>query len=217
MTALCDRDPLVIEEELDEDVGEIGSSLDEFYQQHVRDGDDVPAEVEDALQTIFGDLPAAVDPSAQAQRPAALLIRRPEHTLGAEVFRWTAYFPEHTRLLLRRLAERAEALHLLYPAERELDAVAVLTAFVTTLALNRIQTVFTTMAEALRPLVAAQRHSSRIAVPVVPGELIDRITILEIKSQRLSDPAKQTIVRAQLAVLRRACDEAVVPPESSPR
>jgi hypothetical protein len=73
------------------------------------------------------------------------------------------------------------------------------------------------MAEALRPLVAARRHSSRIAVPVVPGELIDRITILEIKSQRLSDPAKQTIVRAQLAVLRRARDEAVVPPESSPR
>jgi hypothetical protein len=139
LNALRDRDPLVMEEELDEEVGEIGSSLDDYYQEHAPIGEAVPPEVDDALQTIFGELPAAVDPSAQTRHSAAMLIRRLEHTLAAEVFRWTAYFPEHTRLFLRRLAERAEALHLLYPAERETEATVGLTAFVTALALNRVQ------------------------------------------------------------------------------
>jgi len=61
-----------------------------------------------------------------------------ERTLGTEVFRWTAYFPEHTRVLLRRLAERAEALHLVYPAERKADATVALTAFVTALAMTTV-------------------------------------------------------------------------------
>jgi hypothetical protein len=139
LTALRDREPLVVEEELDEDVGAIAVSLDHFYLEHAPAGDDVPPEVDDALQTIFGDLPAAVDPSAQARHSAAMLIRRLEQPLRAEVFRWTAYFPEHTRMLLRRLAERAEALHLVYPAEREAEATVALTAFVTALALNRMQ------------------------------------------------------------------------------
>ncbi|HEY7315367.1 MAG TPA: putative zinc-binding metallopeptidase [Gemmataceae bacterium] len=134
-----DREPLVVAEELDEEVGEIVASLDHFYQEHAPAGEDVPPEVEDALQTIFGNLPAAVDPSAQPRRSAAALIRRLEHTLAAEVFRWTAYFPEHIRVLLRRLAERAEALRLVYPAEREPEATVALTAFVTALALNRMQ------------------------------------------------------------------------------
>ena len=31
---------------------------------------------------------------------------------------------------------------------------------------------------------------NEIKVPVSPGELLDKITILRIKSQRMSDPAK---------------------------
>jgi hypothetical protein len=139
MSALRDRDPLVVEEELDEEVGEIGASLDEYYRQHVPIGDAVPGEVDDALQTMFGDLPAAVDPTVQSHRSAALLIRQLEHALGAEVYRWSAFFPEHTRQMLRHLAERAEALQLVYPAERELDATVALTAFATALAFNRLE------------------------------------------------------------------------------
>jgi hypothetical protein len=139
MNILRDRDPFVTDEEPDEDVSAIVSSLDEFYQELAPQGEDVPPEVDDALQTIFGDLPAAVDPSAQPRHSAAVLIRRLDHTLGTEVFRWTAYFPEHTHVFLRRLAERAEALRLTYPAEREPDATVALTAFVTVLALNRMQ------------------------------------------------------------------------------
>ncbi len=43
-----------------------------------------------------------------------------------------------------------------------------------------------------------------ISVPVSPGELIDKITILEIKSARMADPGKLANVRHELDELRRA-------------
>jgi hypothetical protein len=42
---------------------------------------------------------------------------------------------------------------------------------------------------------------SDISVPVSPGELIDKITILRIKSQRITDAAKLRNVRIELAAL----------------
>jgi hypothetical protein len=42
---------------------------------------------------------------------------------------------------------------------------------------------------------------SEISVPVSPGELLDKITILRIKSRRMSDPVKLANVRAELKVL----------------
>ena len=42
---------------------------------------------------------------------------------------------------------------------------------------------------------------AELLVPISPGELIDKITILEIKSQRMSDAAKLANVRAELALL----------------
>lgn len=42
-----------------------------------------------------------------------------------------------------------------------------------------------------------------LLVPVSPGELIDKITILTIKSRRIGDPAKLANVRAELDALRR--------------
>jgi peptidoglycan hydrolase CwlO-like protein len=41
----------------------------------------------------------------------------------------------------------------------------------------------------------------RIAIEVAPGELIDRITILEIKQERITDEAKLTHIRNELATL----------------
>lgn len=43
--------------------------------------------------------------------------------------------------------------------------------------------------------------TNAILVPVAPGELIDKITILEIKSERISDPAKLANVRLELDLL----------------
>lgn len=40
-----------------------------------------------------------------------------------------------------------------------------------------------------------------IRVPISPGELIDKITILQIKSERMTDPAKVANVRTELQML----------------
>jgi hypothetical protein len=42
---------------------------------------------------------------------------------------------------------------------------------------------------------------SEVTVPVSPGELIDKITILRIKSQRITDASKLKNVRAELDLL----------------
>lgn len=44
---------------------------------------------------------------------------------------------------------------------------------------------------------------SDIKVPVSPGELLDKITILRIKAQRMRDPQKLTNVRQELKVLEQ--------------
>lgn len=44
---------------------------------------------------------------------------------------------------------------------------------------------------------------SEISVPVSPGELLDKITILRIKSARMTDPAKLANVRLELVMLER--------------
>jgi hypothetical protein len=43
--------------------------------------------------------------------------------------------------------------------------------------------------------------TSEIKVPVSPGELLDKVTILRIKSRRMSDAAKLKNVRLELAAL----------------
>ena len=48
-----------------------------------------------------------------------------------------------------------------------------------------------------------------IQVPVSPGEVLDKITILEIKSERMTDPQKLENVRLELALLTRTWREAV--------
>jgi phosphotransacetylase len=48
-----------------------------------------------------------------------------------------------------------------------------------------------------------------IQVPVSPGEVLDKITILEIKSERISDAAKLVNVKRELELLQAAWQEAV--------
>ena len=49
----------------------------------------------------------------------------------------------------------------------------------------------------------------QVLIETSPGELIDKITILEIKSERIGDPAKLRNVRAELEALRAARDRAI--------
>jgi hypothetical protein len=45
---------------------------------------------------------------------------------------------------------------------------------------------------------------TRILIPVSIGELIDKLTVLEIKADRIKDPAKLEHIHRELADLRRA-------------
>jgi hypothetical protein len=49
-----------------------------------------------------------------------------------------------------------------------------------------------------------------ILVEISAGELIDKITILEIKAERLTDPAQVANVRSELAALTAARDRGIV-------
>ncbi len=52
-------------------------------------------------------------------------------------------------------------------------------------------------------------QSPFVTISISIGELIDRITILELKSQFFEDPEKAQKVNAELTVLRRVCSENV--------
>jgi hypothetical protein len=48
-----------------------------------------------------------------------------------------------------------------------------------------------------------------IQVPVSPGEVLDKITILEIKSERMTDPHKLVNVRTELDLLQETWKQCV--------
>jgi hypothetical protein len=62
---------------------------------------------------------------------------------------------------------------------------------------------------------------SEIHVPVSPGEVLDKITILRIKAARMTDPVKLANVRRELDLLQRTWDDspyarhAVAPDEAA--
>ena len=139
MTALRDRDPEVTNSELDEDVGEIEYSLDQYYGDPGDSPGDLPPGLDGALRAIFEDLRPPDGSTLDATlRPAADLIRRLEPELMANIFRWTGHFPERTRILLRYLADRAAQLEQGYLEEREESAIMALTTLVTGLAMNHV-------------------------------------------------------------------------------
>ncbi len=71
--------------------------------------------------------------------------------------------------------------------------------------------VFERIAAELRKLVPATPEVRAVNIEVAPGELIDKITILQIKSERIEDPAKLQHVHAELASLSAARDRVIVP------
>ena len=135
LARLRETAPLVVVEDADEDVGDLPYSLDQFYGQPVAPEAEPPTDLGEALREICEHLGPVAPEGA---RPLAELLRRIERKLPAEVYRWTGRFPEHTRPLLRRLAEQAEQAGLSYPAGRELEAGLALAALVTALAMHHV-------------------------------------------------------------------------------
>ncbi len=54
-------------------------------------------------------------------------------------------------------------------------------------------------------------QSKPILVPTAPGELVDKITILEIKTERIQDVGKLKHVRLELETLAAARDQTLPP------
>jgi hypothetical protein len=158
----CDRvladlrgqDPPVTAVDLDEAADDLTYSLEDYYRNYAPVKTEFHANLDGALRAVFEDpggtgapprsacAPERSDPfqaAAPSQMAAAGLIRRLERPLMADVYRWTGHFPEHTRALLRHLAERAEGLGQGYAPDRELEAAVALTALVTALATNHVR------------------------------------------------------------------------------
>lgn len=56
-----------------------------------------------------------------------------------------------------------------------------------------------------------------ILTPIAPGELIDKLTILRLKSENISDAVKLANVQHEHAVLQKVADEAIPPSEELTR
>ncbi|MBT8435682.1 MAG: hypothetical protein KJN95_13495 [Gammaproteobacteria bacterium] len=50
---------------------------------------------------------------------------------------------------------------------------------------------------------------NEILIPISPGELLDKITILQIKAERITDPVKVANVKTELDMLSKVWDESV--------
>ncbi len=57
----------------------------------------------------------------------------------------------------------------------------------------------------------SNQNQGSILIEVGAGELIDKITILKIKAERISDPAKLGNVKHELSVLSQACTTHLLP------
>ncbi len=130
MVELRGREPLITATDPDEDVAGLDVTLDEHYGAFALDQEEAPADLDEALRSIFAA------PGASAAGP---LIRRLERTIAAGVYRWTGWFPERARHLLRQLARRADEIGLTYPESGPTDATVALTTFMTALAMSQIR------------------------------------------------------------------------------
>jgi tetratricopeptide (TPR) repeat protein len=71
-------------------------------------------------------------------------------------------------------------------------------------------------AEAWRAHRAATRAKpATVSIPAAIGEVVDKLTILRIKAERMRDPGKRANVRRELEVVQQALREAL--PEADPR
>jgi tetratricopeptide (TPR) repeat protein len=77
--------------------------------------------------------------------------------------------------------------------------------------LGRWDDVFERMTAEVKKQLGKPGSYQSIPVEIAPGELIDKITILQIKSERVRDAAKLRNIRTELAALTHACDQALPP------
>jgi hypothetical protein len=137
LAAVKAKEPIVTDAELDEDVGEIDETLEQFYAGD-EEKEEMPPGLDGALRNIFDD-DLAPRAAGEPVISAATLLDRLSTELLANVFRWTGHFPEKTRVLVRHLRRRAHELGLTYGRDQEAAAVVAVTTLMTALAMNHIR------------------------------------------------------------------------------
>jgi hypothetical protein len=137
LTRLAETDPVVTDDELDEDVSEIPYSVEQYYRDMSEPHVELPQGLDGALRAAF-EASGGTDDGVGAERPASELIRRLERDVLSSVFTWTGHFPEHTRALVRHLANRADELGLTYRDARGESVTIALTTLITALAMNHV-------------------------------------------------------------------------------
>jgi hypothetical protein len=151
MKEINQRDPDVTKIDTDEEVGELQYTLQEFYDKFCNiderqsadasseDGLALESALDAPLQGIFEDMGDREDLSTTAPRlPAGELIRRIENDLVTNVYRWTGCFPNRVRPMVQHLAERAERLKQVYPADHEMAFILSISTLVTALAMDYV-------------------------------------------------------------------------------
>ena len=119
---LCDRimaeiaglDPEITDDELDEDIGEIEYSIEDFYRTSLPAPPELPPGLDGALRAIFAEPARDGEPAAES-RPAAAVIAAHARALSRSVFTWTGH-SRALHALLRHIADRATSLGSCVPA-----------------------------------------------------------------------------------------------------
>jgi hypothetical protein len=137
MAAIREKDPLVTDSSLDEDVSTIGLTLEEFYAGGENDIS-VPRSLDGDLRAIFA--PTALSATTEATRmgSGATLIKRNADVLANMVFRWTGVDPAVVKPIVQHMARRGKDLDLAYPLADRDHVLMQLSAFCTTLSMNYV-------------------------------------------------------------------------------
>jgi hypothetical protein len=137
---LRDRDPEVVNTQIDYDTKEIRLTLQEFFEVVDLGAERIPRSLDGDLSAIFRRARerAAGKKAAEDSKTgdAAGLLKRQREFFAATVYAWTGVDPAVLRSLTKHLEERARELGLRYPLSERDEVAAETAAFLTALAMN---------------------------------------------------------------------------------
>ncbi len=138
LAEIGDREPPVVEVDLDGDVGELKVTVQEFYDDLEREDVSLPRSLDGDLRALVAPH-AAAPPGARREEAAALFLHHRD-PLSAAVYRWTGLLPGRARALIDHLTERARALGLTYLASEREEVLCDLACLLAALAMNHAHT-----------------------------------------------------------------------------
>jgi hypothetical protein len=129
-----DREPPVVEVDLDGGVDDLKVTVQEYYDDVEREAVSLPRSLDGDLRALVAPH-AAAPPGAPREKAAALFSSHRDH-LSAAVYRWTGLLPGRARALIDHLTERAHSLGLTYLASEREEVLCDLACLLAALAMN---------------------------------------------------------------------------------